>query len=139
MYKFLCIVILGLFINCAFADPVPPRLMRNIKGHHVMKATLQKGVFRLTTSYEEVPYAAYEKIILTGVCKTLLLDPNKGWGKAWIDRIEYLNRKEEQGYTLVEARNTCLAIGNIQEDHLLAEYILKKTGTCLDNMCQLPD
>lgn len=136
MLKYFIFLWMGLLSLKAFADPVPPRLMRHIQGHHAMRAHLQKGVFRITTVYDEVSYDTYEKAILNGVCASLKDDPKKGWGKAWLDRVEYLNRSETQGYTLVEAKKTCLELQNIDSPK---EFLLKKTGACLDNRCQLPE
>lgn len=138
MRKILLFMIAALFLNAACADPVPPRLMRNLKGHHIMRASLQKGILKLTTTHAVISHDIYEKIITEGACTVLVNDPEKGWAKARIDRIEVLNQDERQGYAFVDARNTCLALGKIRNESQRKAHFTKQTWICTMEICDDP-
>ena len=138
MRKGLLLIILALFVNMAYADPVPPRLMRNFKGYHVMKVTLKKGVLKLTTSHAVVSLDIYENVIREGACSVLLANPEKGWEKAWIDRIEVMSRDERQGYAFVDARKACFELNNIKDDAKRKTYFSEQTWICTMEICDDP-
>ncbi|MDL2284269.1 hypothetical protein LJC19_03910 [Oxalobacter sp. OttesenSCG-928-P03] len=138
MRKGLLFIIAALFLNTACADPVPPRLMRNLKGHHVMRVTLKKGVLRLVTTHGVVSHDIYENVIREGTCSVLLGDPEKGWGKSRIDRIEVMNRDERQGYAFVDARKACLELGKITDDAGKKTYFSGQTWICTMEICDDP-
>jgi hypothetical protein len=129
---------LALFLNAACADPVPPRLMRNLKGYHVMRVTLKQGVLKLTTLHESVSRDVYEHIINRGACSVLQQDPEKGWAKARISRIDVLSRDERQGYAFVDARQSCLDLGGIVYDDKRKAFFAEKTWECSMKVCSEP-
>lgn len=131
-------MIAALFLNAASADPVPPRLMRNLKGHHVMRVSLQKGILKLVTTHAVVTRDIYEKVVTEGACSVLVTNPEKGWEKARIDRIEVLNQDERQGYAFVDARNTCLELGKIRDENQRKAYFSKQTWICTVEICDEP-
>lgn len=138
MRKILLFMITALFLNAACADPVPPRLMRNLKGHHVMRVSLQKGTLKLITTHGVITRDIYEKVITEGACAVLIANPEKGWAKARIDRIEVLSQDERQGYAFVEARNTCLELGKIKDESQRKAYFSKQTWICSMEICDDP-
>lgn len=139
MRKLLLGVIAAFSLSAACADPVPPRLMRSIKGQHVMKATLQKGVLKLVTTHEAVSLGIYEKVIANGTCSVLAAHPEKGWGKAWIDGIEVLSRDEQQGYIFLDARHACMELDGIKDEGKRSAYLAGKTGICQAAVCRSPE
>lgn len=138
MRKILFFMIAALFVNAACADPVPPRVMRSLKGHHIMRASLQKGVLKLTTTHAVITHDIYEKIITEGTCAVLINEPEKGWAKARIDRIEVLSQDERQGYAFVDARNTCLELGKIKDENQRKAFFTKQTWICTMEICDDP-
>lgn len=135
MRKLLLGVIAAFSLGAAHADPVPPRLMRSLKGHHVMKATLQKGILKLVTTYDVISPEIYEKVIKEGNCSVLIAHPEKGWGKARIEGIEVLSRDERQGYIFLDARRACLELDAIKNEKERSAYFAGKTGTCRESAC----
>ena len=138
MRKLLLGVIAAFSLSAAWADPVPPRLMRSLKGHHVMKATLQKGVLKLVATHQAIEPEFYKKIVMEGACSVLLAHPDKGWGKAWIDSIEVLNRDERQGYIFIDARQACMELDTIKDAGKRNAYFSGKTGVCKEATCNSP-
>lgn len=138
MKKVLLFIIAALFFNVAHADPVPPRLMRNLKGFHVMKAELKKGVLKLTTNHPFISMEIYESLIKDGACNVLLNNPEKGWEKARIDRIEVLSRDERQGYALIDARKSCFEIEKIKDEDKKKSYLSEQTWICSMEICNDP-
>lgn len=127
-----------MFLNAACADPVPPRLMRNLKGHHVMRAGLNEGVLKLTTTHSMVSFGIYENIIKEGACSVLMANPEKGWENAKIDRIKVLNRDERQGYAFVDARETCLELDKITDEEKRNTFFSEQTRVCTMEACDDP-
>lgn len=119
----------------AYADPVPPRLMRSLKGHHVMNATLQKGILKLVTTYDAVSPEIYKKVVIEGNCSVLLAHPEKGWEKARIEGIAVLSRNERQGYIFLDARRSCLEIDTIKDNEKRDAYFTGKTNVCRESVC----
>lgn len=138
MRKILLFMISAIFLNAACADPVPPRLMRNLKGHHIMRASLQKGILKLTTTHAVITRDIYEKVIAEGACSVLIANTEKGWNKARIDRIEVRNQDERQGYAFIDARNTCLELGKITDENQRKAYFSKQTWICTMEICDEP-
>jgi|GEM_PF-2454494 len=136
MRKMLIFMIAALLMNVVLADPVPPRLMRNLKGNHIMRASLQKGELRLVTTHAAITPEIHETTVLRSACAVLLADPEKGWEKAWIDRIRVMNRDDSQGYVLVDARNSCLELG--WENPERQGYFSGKVGNCTKTICENP-
>lgn len=138
MRKLLLGVIAAFSLSAAYADPVPPRLMRSLKGQHVMKATLQKGILKLVTTYDVVSPEIYKKVVEEGNCSVLLAHPEKGWGKARIEGIEVLSRNERQGYIFLDARRACLELDAIKDNGKRSAYFAGKTGVCREAVCDSP-
>ncbi len=141
MRKILLLLVAVLFMNAAYAEPVPARLMRSVRAprHHLMKASLRQGVLKLITTHAIVDVDSYEDIIAGGACSVLLADPEKGWGTARIDRIEVFSRDERQGYAFVDARNSCMELGKIMDAGQKQQYFKKRTWICTMNICDDPN
>ncbi len=124
-----------LFLNVAYADPVPPRLMRNLRGYPVMKASLQKGVLKLVTTQHVVSEEVYDNVVMNGACSVLWDNPEKGWLKAKISRIEVLSRDEKQGFAFNHARQSCTDLARIEQETSRKEFISKQTSICQNGYC----
>ena len=135
MKKILLLITAFLFLNTVYADPVPPRLMRNLRGYPVMKASLQKKVLKLVTTQHVVNEEVYKNVVMNGACSVLWNNPEKGWLKARIDRIDVLSRDEKQGYAFTDARQSCLELIKIKEDSKRKQFISKHTSICEDGFC----
>lgn len=135
MKKSLLFIIAVLFLQTAFADPVPPRLMRNMRGQPVMRASLQKGALKLVTTYQRVSLENYQNVIVKGACSILLADHEKGWEKAWIDQIDVLSKNERQGYTFWDARQSCFRLDKIKEEEKRQHFFTQQTRICETGIC----
>ncbi len=135
MKKIILLLVSVLFFNAAYADPVPPRLMRNLRAYPVMKASLQKRVLTLVTTQHIVDHTLYENIVSNGVCSVLWNNPEKGWLKAKIDRIDVLNRDEKEGFAFINARQSCLELEKLKDEKEQKLFFSKQTITCQSGFC----
>lgn len=120
--------------SAAYADTVPPAILKAIKPLNTKSVELSSGVLRVVMGNPMVSIDMYRSVSITGVCFSLIGD-RKSWGNSRIDRIEVLNDIGKQGYALEEARKTCGALGALTADQE-KKYVADHTIECIAGDCR---
>lgn len=132
-FPFFCLLILG-FSSIARADSIPPSVLKWIKPFQTQSIELSSGVLRVVMNRETVSDSMYHSVAIDGVC-TALFGEAKGWGNARIDRIEVLNSVSAQGYALLDAKNTCRRVGDLNTVEV-KKVVAAQTVSCDSGHCR---
>lgn len=130
---FFCLIFLGFSVT-ARADSIPPSVQKWIKPFQTQSVELSSGVLRVVMNREMVSDSMYHSVAVDGVC-TALFGEAKGWGNARIDRIEVMNRISAQGYALLDAKNTCQRVGDLNAVEA-KKLVAAQTVRCVSGHCR---
>lgn len=125
-----------LSLQAAFFCPVgsaaalPPMLKSSLSGFALTASSLDGGVLRLVVDRPVVNQELYRTVVRQGVCMPLWSDARKGWSDSKIDRLEVVNRTQVQGFALVDARPSCVALGKLSSN-AEDQFFAARTWVCL--------